>query len=183
MRLRRLTGVVLKEPFGVPSTRNDHVARHSWEWKPWNDVTGEQLDLTILEDICWECRDKLYFDIPDERASFRFDEQSWDSFASECQHECGLYKLLAVWLTRKLRGEHPGTLKAMLNAPESPKFGFGLDLGDWVSQSGLVALLTPTLGLPLAAVAVPLTIIMATYGVNEFLDFAEDDTQRAPDEP
>ena len=179
LRLARLIGVLLKGRFAARRDVNysrTHAA-YSWQWQTgsdWenslNDPANEKYAalLTDIKETCWAER---YGDAQID---------PWDWFQSEVDSERGLFKVLALWLHRKIEGESTGSFDELLNADENPEFELALNSADMCSQFALGMALAPII--PIPGIAIGIGMMVSKYGYRKIRDWATNDSVSLPDQ-
>src|SRR5262249_42169799 len=167
LRMQRLTGIVLKRPFAKKSPPTKHSAtgaRRSWPWKKRAPETSTAIapkELALLNELRmpgpWNERKKRTGTAKDKIPV------SWGEFQSDVEHERGLFKVLALYVNDKIRGQSPKTLREYLKADESRRFEAGLDLANLVFDFAVTAPLATLLGIPSLAVGVALVGVQFGY--------------------
>ncbi len=168
MRLQRLTGILLKRPFAIPSgapAYNETAARRSWPWaseSPEVHAAVAPAEFAVLNELRqpgpWH----------EQTPPAGEKEITWQQFKDDVEHERGLFKVLALYLNDKLRGREGKSFKEYLEAKESRPFEAGLDLADVVFSSAIIDPLAAAVGVPTIAVGVALVAIH--YGYRIFTD-------------
>lgn len=173
-RMQRLTGIVLKRKFakcaeapGFSATR----AKRSWPWEgsPAAKASIAPQEFAILEELRrpgpWnEHKPKA---TRTDRAPI-----SWDVFVDDVEHERGLFKWLALYVSDKVQSRQGKSIREYLESKESRKFEAGLDLSVLVFDAAVIGPLATVLGLPTVAVGVALVGIQ--FGYRKLTDPEED---------
>ena len=103
-RMQRLTGIVLKRKFArksAPGPYSATGAQHSWPWagSPESAAKSAPKEFEILEELRkpgpWnENKPKA---TPQEPGP-----STWDEFTDDVEHERGLFKVLALWVSDRI---------------------------------------------------------------------------------
>ena len=164
-RLHRLVGILLKRPFASSVEISGHgsetEANFAWDW-----YSGEQWDRSLMEpekaaavEVLTGIRDSAFGD-----------STEWGQFKAVVDHERGLFKVASLWILHKIRSEPPGSFNDLLNAKENPNFTLALDLSTAMAQLGFSSALATVM--PMAGLAVGLSIIFARYGYKRIEDLS-----------
>ncbi len=158
LRLRRLAGLALKEPFatidGTPPKESATGARRSWIWDP-QRLIGDQSAETapeyqILSDL------SAYPDrwgYPD----------SIEGLMGVADGERGLFKVITYWLRDKFSDNDMSTsLAQYYKESETKPIEIGLDVATLLAGSGVTLLLASVA--PVASLVVPLALLALKYG-------------------
>jgi hypothetical protein len=155
-RLRRLTGIMIKKPFGTPHPIAGHGtmtgARRYWDWDssklahPDDPSSPEYLMLDEL---------RAFVGFPPGR-------QGLKDLAGHAENERGLFKVTAAWLQDKLRGQKSKSLREYYGAAESKKASALLDLADMLANFALTPVYAALL--PAGGFVVPILLLAAKHG-------------------
>lgn len=153
-RLRRLTGILLKQPLAEPmeikaGEKTDTGSNYTWHW-----------NTNRLQDPVFQSTPqyKLLSQLP---APGGFHEL----------RERGVYKYLALWLKDKLKSNETKGFREYLAQPESAEFGTLLNIADFASQGVIGGVLAPMVGIP--SVVVSLGLIGGKYSYQKLVEEAE----------
>ncbi len=162
-RLRRLAGVQLKAPLGVPTPiepgRSATGANRAWEWD-YDKVRGWPADA-----------DPAYVVI-EEAATLQYGGPSADAreyLARDAEHERGLFKIVTSWIRHRLgdRDEAP-TLRELYGAEESKREAALLDLADLLANFALTPIYVAAL--PAGGYLVPILLLAAKHGYGALFE-------------
>jgi hypothetical protein len=173
-RMQRLTGIVLKKKFAKVAKAPKFSAtraRRSWPWagSPKAKASRAPQEFAILEKLRrpgpWNER---------KPKATRTDRApiSWDVFIDDVEHERGLFKWLALYVSDKVQSRNGKSIREYLESKESRKFEAGLDLSVIVFDAAVVGPLATVLGLP--TVAVGLALVGIQFGYRKLTDPEED---------
>jgi hypothetical protein len=160
-RLQRLSGILLKRPFGqpVPLTGSSETgSKRAWQWNterfgdPEAQATGEFEMLDALRRSLW----------PDA---------TFEQLAGHADHERGLYKILSLWIGDTLKRRGSRSLAEYFNADESPRMEAALDWATTLTQAGLGPVLAPLI--PVPGVVVSVLLIGARFGYRSLTQAPE----------
>jgi hypothetical protein len=171
LRLQRVTGIVLKRPFATRQPRTGGAsmtgAQNAW---PWRDEDPDKLassapELALLENLRttgpWSRGNSYaYNQTPGEKIP-------WQAFKSDVEHERGLFKVLALWVSDQV-DEKDRSLKEYLDAKESKRFEAGLDLAVLLADAAIMTPLGAFLGVP--SVAIGIALVGIQYGYRWLTD-------------
>ena len=173
-RMQRLTGIVLKKKFATPVAAGSYSATHArraWPWagSPEKAASSAPREFAVLEELrkpgLWNERKPKA--TPKDGAPI-----SWDDFMDDAEHERGLFKVLALDVSDKLRSRQRKSFRDYLESKESRKFEAGLDLAMLVFDAAVTGPVLAVLGLPTVAVGVALVGIQ--FGYRKVTDPNED---------
>lgn len=163
-RLRRLTGILLKRPFGAATTaRKEETATGAnfyWDWqfdRLFNPLPEARPQYDLLVQIVTTPSEQA-IGIPDDQLQGRLGDLA----------ERGVYKVLALWIKDKLKGDETKSFREYTAQPESAEFHTLLNIADWASQGVIGTVLASTVGVP--AVVVSLGLIMGKYGYQKLVE-------------
>ena len=100
------------------------------------------------------------------------DPVTWEKFKDDAEHERGLFKWLALYVSDRVNARERKSMREYLEAKESRKFEAGLDLSVLVFDAAVMGPVATLLGIPALAVGVALVGIQ--YGYRKLTDPAED---------
>lgn len=181
LRLGRLIGVVLKEPFAMgldlASPSQYSGAYRAWELKP----EAKFQDASVRDSWQYQALESLRTD-PDVISTLGWQPVNVYDLAQTAHNERGFFSFLAVSCRKylckdkKLRAEIDGEIKAAksrgLNlknvTPETVVASGGLVIGTWLIQA------IPVLGIMGAPVIAGIIFIIYTIGVDAFCSWASD---------
>lgn len=186
-RLERLTGILLKRHFAhsedisTGGQYSETNASRYWVWDPeklTQSNSGTKSELALLNKIRgpgpwnerWDYANKLI----DPDAGNQ-EVISWEDFISDVDTERGLFKVIALYVKDKLKGNEIQTIAKYYNAKESETLSRGLDLTTILADAAVFGPLYAAVGIPSLAVA--LGLFVTDIGVSRL--FAEED--RHPD--
>jgi hypothetical protein len=173
-RMQRLTGIVLKKKFATPTAVGPYSATHarrSWPWagSPEKAASSAPQEFAILEELrkpgSWNERKPRA--TPTDGAPI-----SWNEFMDDAEHERGLFKVLALYVSDKLQSRQGKSIRGYLESSESRKFEAGLDLAVLVFDAAVTGPVAAVLGLPTVAVGIALVGIQ--FGYRKLVDPNED---------
>jgi hypothetical protein len=172
-RMQRLTGIVLKRKFATMSPRAASGftgARRSWPWvaKPEAVANGGR-ELAILDQLREPGPWNEHKPVADPKDS---DPTSWKDFKDDVEHERGLFKVLALWVSDRVNARQGKSVRDYLETKETRRFEAGLDLATLVFDAAVTGPVATLLGLPTLAVGVALVGIQ--YGYRKLTDNTED---------
>lgn len=169
-RLRRLTGIMLKEPFAtahpIGSGPTMTGARRYWKWDI--DRLTKPADPSSPE---YEMLDELrkHFDLGRGDDGLR-------TLVEQAEHERGLFKILAQWLNDKLRGRESKSVREYYLAKESTKADALLDLADYLANFALTPVYVALL--PAGGFVVPLLLLVAKHGYKAMSEQPDEADER-----
>ena len=97
---------------------------------------------------------------------------TWDEFTDDVEHERGLFKVLALWVSDQINARKKKSVREYLESKESRKFEAGLDQATQVFDAAIIGPVLALLGLPTLAVGVAL--VGMQYGYRRLTDPEED---------
>lgn len=171
LRVQRLVGVAFKRRFTEPAGQDPQGltgALRSWPWAD-DDSPPSMASATPQERRLLE---KLREPGPWNGWSRDGHTVSWRQFKDEVQHERGLFKVIALYASDRLKGHYGRPLDEYLAAQESRRFEGGLDLAVLLFDAGICGPLVAALGVP--AVAVGVALVAFQYGYRKLTDPEED---------
>ena len=155
-RLRRLTGIMIKKPFGTPHPIAGHGtatgARRYWEWdsaKLAHPDDASAPEYQMLQELR-------------AHVGLRPGPRGLKDLADQADSERGLFKITAGWLLDRLRGQKPKSLRQYYGAEESKKAAALLDLADMVTNFALTPVYMALL--PAGGFVVPILLLAAKHG-------------------
>jgi hypothetical protein len=161
-RLRRLTGIMIKQPFGKAHPIGNHRtatgARRYWEWDTNLLVTPDEPgspEYRMLDELR-------------AQAGFTPTPDGFIEFTRQTETERGLFKIAALWLHDKLRGHNPKSLRRYYGAEESKKAAALLDLADMLANFALTPVYMALL--PAGGFIVPILLLAAKHGYASVFD-------------
>jgi hypothetical protein len=164
-QLERLTGVLLKRNFAtsidLEGRTGNAGARRAWKWQ-----TDRFSDSKVQQTREFEILETLQ-----EYHGY----QSLNELADDADHERGLFKILALWVSDKLKGEKGKSFREYFEAEETPNFEALLDVSTLTFQMAAGAALAAVV--PVPAIAVSLGLIATQYGYRRITQ-----AQERPDE-
>lgn len=156
-RLRRLAGIMIKEPFGRASATEHRPtrtgARQYWDWdadklaKADHSLPEYQM-LELLRDF-----DQL----PP-------DEYGITVLTARTMNERGLFKVVAEWLRAK-HNRDDKSLRELYEATESPRAEKALDFADLLANFALAPVYA--ILFPAGAFVIPILLLAAKHGYKE----------------
>ena len=163
-RLRRLTGILLKQPFAEPTEvepgeTTDTGANYRWAWQK-----DRMLDPASKARPEYQVLMQLF-----PRYGQGEDEQVIHALSQLAER--GVYKALSLWLKDKLKGDQTKSFREYSARKESAEFATLLNIADWASQGVIGSVLAPVAGVP--AVAVALGLIVGKYGYQKLVEGRE----------
>src|SRR6266851_420926 len=188
LRLGRLIGVVLKEPFAIekslPAPSEYSGAYRSWELEP----AAKFEDPSIQDSWQFKALETLRTD-PDVISTLGWQPHDVYDLAQTAHHERGFFAFLAIscrkYICRdpKLRREIDREVRAAKKAgldlknitPEVVVASGGLTIGTWLVQS------IPLLGIMGAPVIAGIVFILYSVGIDAFCSWASDRALREYD--
>jgi hypothetical protein len=172
LRLQRLVGIVLKQPFAEqapPPPYSRTGARRSWPWSkgtPEHEAKVAPKELAILNQLrmpgSWNERKPLAGNADD------LVPITWSQFKDDADNERGLFKILALYVDDKLKGRDGKSLREYLETRESHRFEAGLDLATLVFDAAVTVPVATLLGIP--SVAVGVVLVGIQYGYRRTTD-------------
>jgi hypothetical protein len=188
LRLGRLIGVVLKEPFAIEKNL-DAPSQYSGAYRSWELEPAARFEDPGVRDS-WQYRalETLRSD-PDVISTLGWQPATVYDLAQTAHHERGFFAFLAVscrkYLCRdkKLRGEIDRQIKAAKSGglnlknvtPEMVVASGGLAVGTWLVQA------IPVLGIMGAPVIAGIVLIIYSVGIDAFCSWASDRALREYD--
>lgn len=161
-RLRRLTGIMIKKPFGCPRQIGDHGtvtgARRYWVWNterlaaPSDPLSPEYRMLDQLR----------------EHGGLGRGPVGFEALVGQAETERGLFKITAAWLHGKLQGKEPKSLREYYGAEESKKTTAVLDLADMLANFALTPVYVALF--PAGGFVVPILLLAAKHGYAAMFD-------------
>jgi hypothetical protein len=172
LRIARLVGVVLKQPFAIPRDL-DRPSGHSDAYRTWELLDRRSIDeqsqrgswqYQVLQQLAQEAGTSVYqlaLDAHHERGFFGYLGRS------TAKYICGDAKIRAE-VTKAVAEAKKGGVNINATSPEFLVGGAGLSLGIFLIQS------VPVLGLVGAPVIAGLVLIVYRIGVDAFCDWVND---------
>jgi hypothetical protein len=160
-RLRRLTGIMIKKPFGTPHAIGSHGtatgARRYWKWDTRKLANPDPAspEFQMLDELR-------------AHVGLRPGPEGFEQLADHAENERGLFKITAAWLHDKLGGRKPKTLREYYGAEESKKASVLLDLADMLANFGLTPVYIALL--PAGGFVVPILLLAAKHGYAAVFD-------------
>jgi len=193
IRLGRLVGVLLKQPFAEPETLT-HPSFPTGAYRAWRLVDAGKFQLLATTTWQYKVLEQMQRDLSSEERQLA--HYSLYQFAVDAQHERGFFAFFALTLRKyicgdkRIRNRVEDALKALGKAggakvppitPETIVGAGGLILGVYLVQN------IPILGMVGAPVVAALVVILYALGVDAFCQWsanlrtAEDEENRRRD--
>lgn len=175
-RMQRLTGIMLKQKFARPQAPTHFSAtkaRRSWPWSgsPVSAASRAPEEFAILEEL----RKPGPWNERKPNATQQDGEPiTWEDFMFDAEHERGLFKFLALYISDRVRKRNGKSFHDYLEAKESRNFETGLDLTMLVFDAAIMGPIAAVIGIPTLAVGV--TLVGIRYGYRKLTDPNEDRT-------
>ncbi len=175
-RLRRLTGIVLKQDFAEPAPIASHPtdtgARRRWIWhdsvRDGTIADPSNPNFVVLDQL----REELPRLIPENPQR----QATWPDLVDEAQHESGLFRVLARWVDDKLQRRPSKSFREYYLGEPSLDVGTAADVVEVVFNHAMAPVFAAFI--PGAGLAVPLILIGARYGLTKMLKaYGERDDQ------
>jgi hypothetical protein len=165
LRLQRLTGILIKRSFAhslpIGAAPTETKSRRAWKWdldKFSDPRLAETPEYKVLDELRREMNQSEH-------------EATFQQLTDEAEHERGLFKVLALWVSDKLKHEKGKSFKDYFEAEESPRFEAVLDVSTTVFQAAIAPVLAPFL--PIPGVVVSLILIGVRFGYRSLTDIAD----------
>lgn len=173
-RMQRLTGIVLKRKFATCAKAPEFSAtdaKRSWPWEgsPETKASIAPQEFAILEELR---KPGPWNELKPEATPNDGEPISWNEFMDDAEHERGLFKWLALYVTDKVQSRETKSMREYLDSAESRKFEAGLNLSVLVFGAALMEPVAIVLGLP--TVAVGIVLVGMQYGWRKLTDPNED---------
>ncbi len=169
IRLERLTGILVKQPFATSKFReqNDPVSETGaptmWIWdaeKLRGGVSGAEKEYELLKKLC---EPGSWNEGPNQASGL-----TWEQFEFEVNQERGLFKVAALYLKDRLNERETKTIAEYYTAEESEAVRRSLDLATILAQGAIVGPIMSAIGVP--GLAVGLALYVADYGASRLFD-------------
>jgi hypothetical protein len=170
VRLQRLTGIALKQPFAQREEAKQPgvtQARYAWPGRESDpDASAAPEAFALLDELRrpgpWRERSP-YPPNDDPQAPI-----TWKDLKEDAEHERGLFKVVALYAADKVNGRDGKTLREYYRAEESRKLESALDLAVVVSDFAVTGPIAAAVGVP--TVAVGLALIAVQFGYRLLTD-------------
>lgn len=167
LRLKRLTGILLKRRFGRPqkigASPTATGSRRAWRW-----TVAKFDDPGLAGTPEYGLLDELRRDLGRQRGDpSSAEDPSFAELVDEAEHERGLFKVLALWLDDRLQKREARSLKEYLEAAESARFEAALDTSNLLAGAALAPLFALV---PVPAVVISLVLIGVKFGYRSITD-------------
>ena len=179
IRLGRLVGVLLKQPFAEPKILA-HPSSRTSAYRAWHLVDSSKFEKCSRDTWQLQALERMHQELSLRESHYA--HYSLYGFAVDAQHERGFFALFALTLRkyicgdRKIRKKVEDALKALGKAggpkvppitPEAIVAAGGLGLGVYLVQE------IPILGMVGAPVIAAVVVILYTLGVDAFCEWSE----------
>ena len=163
-RVRRLGGVMIKQPFAYCSGKNPKSATGALRSWTWDDTLIRSPDKELPE-----------FQLLDSLRDWRGlgpAPRGFEVLIDQADNERGLFKVTALWLQDRLRGRETRSLREYYGAAESRKFATLLDLADFLANFALTPVYAAVL--PAGAFVIPIVLIAAKFGYGQLFESGDE---------
>lgn len=166
-RLRRLTGIALKQPFATHSPIGDRYtasgARRAWTWR---DGVRDG-DVPNVDDPNFEVLDQLRQNLPRLDPSYGRRAPTWPDLLDEADLESGLFQVLVRWVDDKLRHRPAKDFTTYYAGEADYRLGTVADVAETVFNHYTAPVLASFI--PGAGLVVPLVLIGVRFGLTRML--------------
>ena len=166
LRLKRLTGILLKRAFAHPvalgNQRSQTKARRAWVW----DIE-RFTDESRVKTPEFALLDELRQDVPRQRGTASL-PPTFKSLVDEADHERGLFKVFALWLGDRLARREGRSFKEYFGADEPPVVEAALDASTLAAIAAIGPLIAPFV--PIPAVVVSFVLIGIKFGYRSITE-------------
>ena len=167
-RLRRLTGILVKQPFAAPEKASpedtETGSNYRWEWN--FGRLQEAADRATPE---YQLLSEIVIEPGEDPDAITADQRMGRMGALA---ERGVYKCLSLWIKDKLKGDETRSFREYSAQPESAEFASLLNIADFATHGAIGGVLATFVGIP--TVAVSLAVIMGKYGYTKLTEGARE---------